>query len=265
VAPGDERAVSSGLSKPAEIDGSAVAEPKPLRRVLVALAQRDPMAAGEILAGLLPAQARLFDEPLAYDLTIDGVGTFAVTVQDGVAAVERVPKPRSRRRARFELRSDPLTLAEMLAGEERKIGRFSGRARVSRRRRKARVLAALPTATMSLADAVHAGARLEPAHVFAALPLAIDPAWTAGHAFTVAQRITDSEPRTWYLAVHDGAGLTVTELEQPVDATVTMSRAAFDRLLRDEPPAPGERPLVRGDRTAVALLKEWTDRARSAA
>jgi hypothetical protein len=44
-----------------------------------------------------------------------------------------------------------------------------------------------------------------------------------------------------------------------------MTRAAFDRLLKDEPPAPGERPLVRGDRAAVALLKAWTDRARGAA
>ena len=49
-----------------------------------------------------------------------------------------------------------------------------------------------------------------------------------------------------------------------MDATVTMTRAAFDRMLRDEPVAPGERPVVRGDRTAVAMLKAWTDRARSA-
>jgi hypothetical protein len=44
-----------------------------------------------------------------------------------------------------------------------------------------------------------------------------------------------------------------------------MTRAAFERLLRDEPPDPGERPLVRGDRAAVAILKGWTDRARGAA
>src|SRR4051794_21351168 len=39
---------------------------RPLRRVLVALAERDPVAAGEVLAGLLPAQGPLFDAPVAY-------------------------------------------------------------------------------------------------------------------------------------------------------------------------------------------------------
>ncbi len=239
---------------------------RPLRRVLVALAERDPAAAGEVLVGLLPAQGPLFDEPVAYDLTVAGIGTFAVTVRDGVAAIERVSKRRSRGEALFELRSDPLTLAELLAGEEHRIGRFRGRARVSRRRRKARVLEALPRAAIGLADALGAGARLEPALVYKALPLAIDPAWTAGYAFTVAQEITDPDARTWYLAVGDGAGVEVSEdaPETAPDATVTMTRAAFERLLRGEPPDPAERPLVRGDRAAVAILKAWTDRARGA-
>jgi hypothetical protein len=43
-----------------------------------------------------------------------------------------------------------------------------------------------------------------------------------------------------------------------------MSRAAFDRLLRDEPPAHVDHPMVRGDRDAVAALKRWTDLARGA-
>ena len=42
-----------------------------------------------------------------------------------------------------------------------------------------------------------------------------------------------------------------------------MTRAAFDRLLRGDPAAEGERPIVRGDRAAVAALKRWTDRARA--
>jgi hypothetical protein len=239
---------------------------RPLKRVLVALAERDPAAAGEVLAGLLPAQGPVFAEPLAYDLTIAGIGTFAVTVRDGLAMIERVSKPRSRREASFELRSDPLTLAELLAGDERRVGRFRGPARVSRRRRKARVLEALPAARISLADALRAGTRLEPALVYKALPFAIDPEWTAGHAFTIAQEITDPDARTWYLSVRDGAAIEVMESapEAPPDATVTMTRAAFERLLRGEPPDPGERPLVRGDRAAVAILKGWTDRARGA-
>ena len=239
---------------------------RPLRRVLVALAERDPVAAGEVLAGLLPAQGAVFDAPVAYDLTIEGVGTFAITVSDGIATIERASKRRSRSEALFELRSDPLTLAELLAGEAHRIGRFRGRARISRRRRKARVLDALPAAKVSLAEALRAGVRLEPALVYKALPLAIDPEWTAGHEFTIAQEITDPDARTWYLAVRDGAGIEVTESapDAPPNATVTMTRAAFERLLRDEPPDPGERPLVRGDRAAVAILKAWMDRARGA-
>ncbi len=237
---------------------------RPLRRVLVELAAQDALAAGQILAALLPAQGSLFDSPIAYDLTIAGVGTFAITVVDGVAGVQRVSKRRSRREAAFELRADPLALAELLAGDERRLGRFAGRARVTRRRRRARALRVLPATRMSLAEAVAAGARLEPALVYRTLPFAIEPEWTAGHAFTVAQQITDPVPRTWYLTVRDGAGVEVTEDERPADATVTMTRAAFDRLLRDDPSAPHERPLVQGDRAAVALLKSWTDRARGA-
>jgi hypothetical protein len=41
-----------------------------------------------------------------------------------------------------------------------------------------------------------------------------------------------------------------------------MSRAAFDRLLRDEPAAAGELPVIRGDHAAVGALKAWTDRAQ---
>jgi hypothetical protein len=41
-----------------------------------------------------------------------------------------------------------------------------------------------------------------------------------------------------------------------------MSLAAFTHLLRGEAAPSGERPTVRGDRAAVALLRAWTERAR---
>lgn len=237
---------------------------RPLRVVLVELAKQDPRTAGEIIVGLLPAQGALIEGELAYDLTVHGLGTFAVDVAGGEARVARITAPRWRREARFHLSADPLTLAELLAGEDRRIGRFAGRARVSRRKRRLRPLRALPQARLSLAEAVRAGARLEPALVYRALALAVEAEWTLGHAFTVAQEITGAGGGTWYLAVGDGTGLAVTQEEpaSPPDATVTMTRAAFDRLLRDEPPLPAERPLVHGDRAVVATLKAWTDRAR---
>jgi hypothetical protein len=42
-----------------------------------------------------------------------------------------------------------------------------------------------------------------------------------------------------------------------------MSRDTFGKILRGEPLVPGTRPCVRGDRTAVEQMREWTQRARA--
>ena len=147
----------------------------------------------------------------------------------------------------------------MLAGERDKVRRFGRKAKLSGRRKRARELAPLRDARLSLADAVKAGARLEPGLVYRALPLAIDPEWTRGHNFTVAQRIVELAPLTWHVAVRDGQPLRVVErrTEARADAAVTMSRAAFERMLRNEPPAsrrsPADPRRPRGRRGAQAL------------
>jgi hypothetical protein len=41
-----------------------------------------------------------------------------------------------------------------------------------------------------------------------------------------------------------------------------MTRATYLHLLRGERAPSGERPAVRGDRAAVALLRAWTERAQ---
>ena len=131
-------------------------------------------------------------------------------------------------------------LAELLAGRADKVRRFGRKAKLSGRRRRVSELAPLRDARLSLADAVKAGARLEPGLVYQALPLAIDPEWTRGHTFTVAQRIVELAPLTWHVAARDGLPLRVVErrTEARADADVTMSRAAFERMLRNEPPRP---------------------------
>jgi hypothetical protein len=162
------------------------------------------------------------------------------------------------------MRVEPAALAELLAGEPRRVRRFRGPARASGKRARTADLAPLSTAPLSLADALRAGARLDPDLVYAALPYAIAPEWTRGHAFTVAQEVVGL--RTWFVTARDGAPLTVaTTAAAPADATVTMTRAGFAALLRGEPPAPPDRPAIRGDRAAVAALKAWTDRARGGA
>jgi hypothetical protein len=237
-----------------------------LRHALVAFANEDPLAAGALLVGLVPAQAAVLDGGLTYDLTVRGVGTFAVFVEDGSARVVRLSRRRPRGEALFHLAGDPVRLAELLAGDRRKVGRLRRKARLTGNRKRARALMALPGAQLSLAQAVRAGARLEPALVYQALPFAIDPQWTRGHNFTVAQQIVELAPQAWHITVRDGRPLRAVERNSvsEADATVTMTRAAFDRLLRDEPAALGDRPVIRGDREAVAALKRWTDLARGA-
>jgi hypothetical protein len=234
-----------------------------LRRALVALARTDPLAAGRLLLGLLPAQGAVIEGPLSYDLTVRGLGTYAVTIQDGSAVLRRVAQARRRDEALFHLRAEPGALAELLAGERHRVRRFRGRVRATGQRRRAAELAPLAIAPLSLAAALRAGARLDPELVYALLPYAVAPEWTRGHAFTVAQEIAGL--RTWFVTARDGAPLAVTTAARPADATVTMTRAGFDALLRGEPPIPQDRPAVRGDRAAVAALKAWTDRARGAA
>jgi hypothetical protein len=131
-------------------------------------------------------------------------------------------------------------------------------------RRKLQLLRALPATSISLADAARAGAELEPSLVYRALSYAVDPSWTTGERFTLAQEITGERPETWYLSARDGAGMTVSEAppEAGVDATVSMSRATFFRMLRGEPVPSGERPAVRGDRRLVGLVKTWMDQAQ---
>jgi hypothetical protein len=89
----------------------------------------------------------------------------------------------------------------------------------------------------------------------------IHAAWSRDHRFTVAQQVGDA---TWYVKVGNGSGIRVqtTPPEGGADATVTMTPEGFGYLLRGEPAPRGHRPVVRGDRQAVASLKAWIDRAQ---
>ncbi len=235
-----------------------------LRGALVKLAHDDPPAAGRLIAGLLPVQAVIVQGPVDYDLTIQEVGTFAVTVASGRAYVKEIAEPRPRREAEFHLTAEALTLAELIAGVPHKVGRFRGPIRITGRKRRHRQLRAIQKSTLSFAEAARAGARLEPGLVFRTFPYVIHAAWSRGNRFTVAQTVDEA---TWYVVVGgDGEGVRVTTTppEEPVEATVQMTAEGFGHLLRGEPAPRGQRPVVRGDREAVAMLKTWIDRAQGA-
>ena len=234
-----------------------------LRGAIVKLAHDDPAVAGRLLAALLPAQAVAIEGPLSYDVTIREAGTFGVAIAGGRASVERLESPHPRSVAEFHLIGDALTIAEVLAGVNHRIGRFFGPIRARGRKRRLRELRPLTAGTISLRDAARSGARLDPELVYRVLGYAVHPSWTRGATFTIAQEITGERPETWYLTARDGAGLTVSDTAPgDPDATVTMDRDVFDRLLRGEPVPSGRRPAVHGDRDAVEQMQTWTQRAR---
>ena len=267
--PAKERArptIVSASGHPPRMDavGRSARQYPALRGAIVKLAHDDPHTAGRLIAALLPAQTAAHAGALDYDLTIREVGTYAITVAGSRTHVKPLAFPRGRGEAEFHLKADALTLAELLAGVPRRIGRVFAPARFRGSRRRLKVLEALPATSLSVAEAARAGAQLEPELVYRALSYAVHPSWTRGERFTIAQEITGSTPQTWYLTARDGAGLAVSARlpTEGADATVSMPRETFDHLLRAEPVPRGSRPVVRGDRAAVARMKAWTDRAQ---
>ena len=190
-----------------------------------------------------------------------------MTVGADGSEVREVKVPRPRDQADFHLTADALTLAELLAGVPRHVGRIFGPAKFRGSKRSLAVLRALPATRLTIAEAARAGAQLAPGLVYRALSYAVHPSWTRGERFTVAQEITGEAPETWYLTARDGAGLDVSDRppQEGADATVTMTAEAFALLLRGEAVPSGQRPAVRGDRSVVARMKAWTDRAQGLA
>ena len=84
--------------------------------------------------------------------------------------------------------------------------------------------------------------------------------------FTVAQEIVELAPRAWYVTARDGVPLRVAEhaAGAAADATVTMTRAAFDRLLRGEPAA-RRRPAGRSAATTPRSRRSSAGRTWPAA
>jgi hypothetical protein len=248
----------------ADVVGSSTREYPWLRGALVKLAHDDPRAATRLLLGLVPVQRALVAPPVEYDLTIRGDGTYAISIGQQGATAKPLPGPRPRRQAAYHVSADVVTLAELLAGVPKRMGRWFGPIKVHGRRRGAEALRdALVGARLDLAAAARAGAEPEPELVFRAFAYAIHPAWTKGHSFTVAQEIADPSPQRWHVVVRDGAPVAVERRATSApDAVVTMSRATYLHLLRGEQAPSGERPAIRGDRAAVALLRAWTERAQ---
>lgn len=99
----------------------------------------------------------------------------------------------------------------------------------------------------------------DPALAFELLVLAIDPAQTAGHRFTIAHAPLAGGPADAWLRVHDGARPLVLAAfpgEQPA-TTIRSTRGAILPLLAGVAPPPGEAAALDGDPAPLALLRSW--------
>src|SRR5204863_2711420 len=117
------------------------------------------------------------------------LGTWRVAVEDGEAAVERRDGSDADGSLDFRLETDARGLAAMAAGTSPLRLMLGGRLRIRGKRRRAMKLRALSGAEVSLAEAVAAGAELDPDAVYRTLEYLIDPEWTRGHRFTLAYEI----------------------------------------------------------------------------
>jgi hypothetical protein len=237
--------------------GRGTREYPPLRGALVKLAHDDPAAAGRMLAGLLRAQHAVFHDPPDYDITIEEVGTFAVSPAGLTTLVSPIERPRGRTHARFHLEGDALTLAEALSGVEARPRRRRGPLRAHGRIREARRLTE-ELREVSLAELVSAGAELDPELVLRGLAYAIRPAWTQGQVWAVELTVEDS---VLTVAARHSGGLTVTSgpHETTPDARLRLSGDAFRDLVAGEEPA----LHIDGDEAVVWRLLSLAERARA--
>jgi predicted nucleic acid-binding Zn-ribbon protein len=239
--------------------------PRPwLAPSIAAFAAQDPQAAGRLVVALLPVQHTVLRHPVVYALTIEEVGAFLVRARPGEVVVEPGSVPGGTSDIAFHLTGPAAALAQMAGGGARR--RLRG-TRVSGSRRQLRRLLRRLRTPIGLADARRAGVLLDPGQVLGVLGAGVDPAWTAGHDFSVVWDVRGPQGGTWTVSVAGGLPVTVTEGAPDAEpaATVHVSHGALMSLLAGEPLPPGDPATVDGDADAVALLGDWAHRVQGLA
>ncbi len=235
-----------------------------IRRVA---SERDAKLAGELILELLPAQGIGSERPLVYELTIQEVGAFRVSIGVDEAAVARAGPHIPGEEIEFVLEGPAAAYAELAAGgvTRRKLPGV----RVKGHRRRARRLCRTRRAAVTLADLAEASVQVWPGLLLLALAEAIDPAWTVGRRFVLAFSIQGSPGATLFFEIRDGEPLGVSHLppdgDGDVAATVYASEAQFLCLLAGTALPPGERVLLSGDADSLELFLRWSDRAQGLA
>jgi ribonucleoside-diphosphate reductase beta chain len=227
------------------------------------MATEDPQLAARLFVQMLPAVAQRLAGPLAYDVTIDELGTWHVAVDGngGGARVERGANGATD----FALRTDAAGVAALAAGRSPLRLMVSGKLKLSGKRRRALKLRALADGPEpTIADALRAGAELDADAIYRALRYLVDPEWTAGHSFTVVYEVEGVG--VWSVRVDDGKQLEVGDDVPNPDARVRMSLDTYSAVVSGamSPPEAMQQHLidVDGKLYPITLLGRWIDRSQ---
>jgi len=236
------------------------------------MARRDPDLAARLALMSLPAAAARIPGDIAYDLTVDGWGTYRVAKTGSITEVKELSEAEVRSielrdtSVDFRLLMDARTLAQMAAGASPARLMLEGKLRIRGKRRRALKLRALAAEELDLADVLREGADIDPDLLYRALEYLIDPGWTKGHAFTVVYDVSGAG--AWQVEVRDGNRLTVAtgRPSRSPDATVRLTLDTFKKLLTGEltPVHAMQQDLttIDGKLYPVVLLGRWMERAQ---
>jgi ribonucleoside-diphosphate reductase beta chain len=233
------------------------------REALREMAREDPELAARLVLQTLPAAVAKIPPPIAYDLTVEELGTWRVIVDERGASVS-TSNGDGERELDFRLMTDAEGLAQMAAGGSPMRLMLGGKVRIRGKRRRAMKLRAMADGeNPSIGDAVRAGAELDTDAVFRALPYLVDPAWTVGHSFSVAYEVEGVG--RWVVQANDGQRLTV-DTEGEAGTIARVSAETYRELITgDLTPAQSmrsQRTLIEGPVYPATLLGRWIDRAQ---
>jgi ribonucleoside-diphosphate reductase beta chain len=242
-----------------------------MQRSLLRMAEREPELAGRMLVTALPAAAAPLRGKLDYRLELEGLGTYHVSIDDGVASVVEegaVGANGANGDVDFTLQTDPETLARLAAGRSPLRLMLGGRMRIRGKRRRALRLRKM-AGDLTMRDITRAGVDPDPDLLYRALPYAFDPAWTVGHRFAIEYVIEADETGSggrWFVSVFEGNVATTTAPpEGGVDSVLHMSHETWLRLVRGDllPNESLQQGLVRveGKMYPVTIVGRWIERS----
>jgi hypothetical protein len=225
-----------------------------------AFAADDIRGAGAFVLSLLPDVARTLDEEMAFDIDLDGVGAYRVTLRNGAGSVD--PRADSAQAdAAFRIAGPVSVLAPLATGGASR--RLGAGARVAGSRRALRRLLKARRTPVDLADLASGGVVPDPALLLRVLAGGVRPTWTGESDFAISVDVPERDPIT--VIAEPGKRLQVVGPPPEggaVRAVVTTSPAALLALVGRVAPSDGDDAWVSGEEDVVHTMLELLDRAQ---